>query len=117
MRFTAAQIAVFAQNAGFSGPDLKTAVAVCFGESSFNDDEYNPEAQAGAPIGKGSVGLWQIFQAAHPEFEGWNLHDPQTNACAARIVWMRSGWNAWSSYKFNTKGYQNGLVQAAGIGT
>jgi hypothetical protein len=115
MRFTAQQIATFAKNVGFSGADLKTAVAVCYGESSFNPGEYNPETAAGAPAGKGSVGLWQIYQNAHPEFAGWNLSDPQVNACAARIVWMRSGWNAWASYKLKTTGYQNGLVQAASI--
>ena len=72
-----------AANAGFSGADLDTAVAVAVAESGGNPRAYNPETAAGAPQGKGSYGLWQIFLYRHPEFEGWDLFDPVSNAAAA----------------------------------
>ncbi len=82
-------------NAGFEGSDATTAVAIALAESSGNAGAYNPEysAQAlnGAPDGKGSFGLWQIYLFEHPEFEGQNLYDPQTNANAAFSVYEAAG--------------------------
>lgn len=109
MKYTIDQIAQFAKNAGFSGQDLVEAIAICYGESSFDSGSYNPEVEAGTPAGEGSVGLWQIYEKAHPEFTGWDLQDPQVNACAASIVKQRQGWNAWSSYKYGSAGYKTGL--------
>lgn len=94
---TASQIAVYAANAGFKGTDLQTAVAVALAESS-----GNPNANGDTEItAGGSVGLWQINLAAHPEFNGENLYDPQTNANAAYAVYQAAGYSfsPWSTYK------------------
>jgi Lysozyme like domain len=96
-----AQIQQLAANAGFSGDDLNTAVAIALAESfpSGNPNSYNPETSAGAPAGKGSYGLWQIYLAAHPEFAGQNLFDPQTNANAAYSVYLKAGgFSPWTTY-------------------
>lgn len=93
------QIAAVAANAGFSGDDLATAVAIALAESGGNPSAYNPESQAHAPSGRGSYGLWQIYLNVHPEFAGENLYDPQTNANAAFALYSQSGFSPWSTYK------------------
>lgn len=105
-------IAGYAQNAGFTGADLVIAVAVALAESGGNARAYNPETAAGAPEGKGSYGLWQIYLNAHPEFTGWDLYDPQTNADAAYAVYSAAGnsFKPWST--FNSGAYQSHLVTA-----
>lgn len=96
---TRAAITIFAQNAGFSGPNLSTAAAIALAESGGDPDAYDPETAAGAPAGKGSVGLWQIFQEEHPELAGWNLKDPQVNACAANLIFQKAkGFTPWSTF-------------------
>ena len=91
----AEQIAGYAQNAGFTGSDLTMAVAVALAESS-----GNPGATGDLSITPGgSVGLWQINLHYHPEFTGWNLTDPQTNANAAFSVYTKAGgFSPWSTY-------------------
>jgi len=96
---SAQQIAQYASDAGFSGEDLITAVAIAKAESSGNPSAYNPEIAAGNPQGKGSYGLWQINLNAHPEFSSVNLFDPQTNAAAAFEIYSRSGFSPWSTFK------------------
>ena len=93
-------IAVYARNAGFAGADLLTAVAIALAESGGNPDAYNPETAAGTPEGFGSYGLWQIYLKAHPNFQGLNLFDPQTNANAAYEVYAEAGnsFRPWSTY-------------------
>jgi len=98
-----ADIQVYAANAGFSGQDLATAVAIALAESfpSGNPNSYNPETKAagGTPQGQGSYGLWQIYLKKHPEFAGANLYDPQTNANAAYSIYSRrGGFSDWSTY-------------------
>lgn len=95
------QLVVLAGNAGFSGSDLVTAVAVALAESGGNPQAYNPETKAGAPQGYGSFGLWQIYLKSHPEFAGSNLFDPQTNASAAFSVYRGAGgsFGPWSTFK------------------
>jgi hypothetical protein len=96
-----ADLAQLAAGAGFSGNDLDIAVAVAMAESGGNPNKYNPETQAagGTPPGKGSYGLWQIYLKKHPEFEGVNLLDPQTNAHAAFDVYSRAGgFTPWTTY-------------------
>jgi hypothetical protein len=94
------QLLGLAAQAGFSGADLATAVAVALAESSGNPEAYNPERAAGAPEGQGSFGLWQIYLHAHPEFSGQNLFDPQTNAAAAYAVYAAAGnsFHPWSTF-------------------
>jgi hypothetical protein len=95
-----ASIGVYATNAGFAGSDAAVAVAIAMAESSGNASAYNPETAAGAPAGKGSFGLWQIYLNAHPEFAGQNLFDPAVNANAAYSVYAVAGmsFTPWSTY-------------------
>lgn len=113
MILTRAEVETFAANAGFRASELETAVAVAFAESGGVPDCYNPETAAGTPDGLGSVGLWQIYRNMHPEFTGWNLTDPQVNACAAYIVFKRAGnlFTPWSTWK--TGVYRKFLMPAA----
>jgi hypothetical protein len=109
---TPAQISYYAQNAGFSGQDLLTAVAIALAESGGNPGVYNPETAAGTPGGEGSYGLWQIYLHAHPEYAYANLYDPQTNANAAfDIHSLAGGFSPWSTY--NSRAYQAHLAPAA----
>ena len=102
---TPAQIAYFAQKAGFSGQDLLIAVAIALAESSGVPNTYNPETAAGAPEGYGSYGLWQIYLNAHPEYNSENLYDPQTNANAAHDIFSAAGgFSPWST--FNSGAYE-----------
>jgi len=104
-----------AQNAGFSGNDALTAAAIALAESSGVPTKYNAETQAGTPLGKGSFGLWQIYLYKHPQFSGWNLYDPQTNANAAFQVYQSEGFRAWTTYK--TGAYLKYLPQAVPAAT
>jgi hypothetical protein len=99
----------------FSGADLATAVAIALAESNppGNPNSYNPETQAGAPLGKGSYGLWQIYLNKHPEYAGVNLYDPQTNANAAFALYSASGSKPWSTY--NSGKYQRYLSWAVDV--
>lgn len=107
---SASQIAQYAQNAGFSGDALITAVAIALAESSGNASAYNPETQAGTPEGMGSYGLWQIYLNAHPEFQGVDLTDPQNNANAAFEIFSTNGFAPWSTYQ--SRAYQSYLTDA-----
>lgn len=109
---TAAQIAYYAQAAGFSGNDLNTAVAIALAESGGRPVTYNPETAAGTPDGEGSYGLWQIYLHAHPEYAYANLYDPQTNANAAYALYQSAGgFSPWATY--NSGAYVAFLTPAA----
>jgi len=101
VRATPAQIAQFANNAGFYGSDLITAVAVALAESGGNTKAYNPEKNAGTPPGEGSYGLWQIYLHRHPEFAKLDKFDPQLNANEAYKVYVEAGnsFTPWSTFK------------------
>jgi hypothetical protein len=103
---TADQIAQYADQAGFTGPDLQVAVAVALAESS-----GNPGAIGDLTLGV-SVGLWQINLKAHPEYSQQALLDPQTNANAAFDVYQAAGnsFSPWSTYKGGQ--YSSYIVQA-----
>lgn len=93
-------IATVAKNAGFSGKDLITAVAVALAESNGNAMAVGDTNLA--PSNGPSYGLWQINIAKHAEFQGENLFDPQTNANGAYSIWQQAGgWGPWSTF---TKG-------------
>jgi hypothetical protein len=108
----ASQLTILAQNAGFTGSDLATAVAVALAESGGNTQAYNPETAAGAAQGKGSYGLWQIYLTAHPQYTAAQLLDPQTNANAAYSVYVTAGYafTPWSTY--NSSAYLAFSTQA-----
>jgi len=109
---TPADIQAVAANAGFSGADLATAVAIALAETNppGNENSYNPETQKATPQGQGSYGLWQIYLWKHPEFAGLNLMDPQTNANAAYQLYAQHGFAPWSTY--GSGKYQAYLGQA-----
>jgi hypothetical protein len=93
-KLSVADLAQLAANAGFSGNDLLIAVAIALAESG-----GDPSALGDKTIG-GSVGLWQIYVPKHPEFTGWNLYDPQTNANAAFRVYQaaHNTFTPWATY-------------------
>ena len=95
---SADQIAMYATNAGFSGNDAVIAVAVALAESGGNANAMGDNNT--------SVGLWQIHTTAHPEFAGWNLRDPQTNANAAFRVYTAAGGTFvdWTTYNSGKSG-------------
>jgi Lysozyme like domain len=97
-----ATLADLAANAGFTGSDIAVAAAIAQAESGGNSQSYNPElaAKGGTPQGKGSFGLWQIYLRDHPEFAGWNLYDPQTNANAAYAVYQAArSFSPWTTFR------------------
>lgn len=111
---TPAQIAYYAQTAGFDGQDLNIAVSIALAESGGNPNVYNPETAAagGTPQGEGSYGLWQIYLKDHPEYASDNLYDPQTNANDAYEVYSKAGgFSPWATY--NSGEYQAHLAPAA----
>ena len=103
---TADQIAQYADQAGFSGPDLQVAVAIALAESS-----GNPSAVGDLTLGV-SVGLWQINLKAHPQYTQAQLVDPQQNANAAYAIYQAAGnqFTPWSTY--NGGQYSSYIVQA-----
>lgn len=113
-------IAQYAAQAGWDGQDLVTAIAVALAESGGDPNAYNPEPQdvpgrygrTSAQDNLGSYGLWQIYLAAHPEFSGDNLRDPQTNANDAYEIYKNAGnsFSAWST--FNSGAYTAHLTVA-----
>ena len=87
----AAQIALYAQTAGFTGTGLVNATAIALAES--NGD---PNA-----IGDGgtSFGLWQIHTPAHPEVSAAMAFDPATAAqIAYRLSNGGTNWTPWSTW-------------------
>ena len=107
----ASDIAVYAQNAGFSGDDLTTAVAIALAESG-----GNPSAVGDLAIVKpnGSIGLWQINTNAHPEYDPAQLTDPQYNANAAYAIYQRAGgFRPWST--FTSGNYMAYLADASNV--
>lgn len=101
MTLSVEQLLALASSAGFSGPDLATAVSIALAESGGNPQAYNPERAAGAAQGRGSFGLWQIYITAHPEFSAAQLIDPAYNAAAAYAVYQQAGnsFRPWSTFK------------------
>ena len=93
-------VAKVAQQAGFSGEDLITAVAIAYAESGGNPNAVGDQTLA--PERGPSIGLWQINigNKAHPEYENVNLTDPQTNANAAFEVYSSAGssFRPWATF-------------------
>jgi hypothetical protein len=107
--FSPADIATVAANAGFSGSDLVTAVAIALAESS-----GNPSAVGDLNVTPGgSIGLWQINLHYHPQYSAAQLVDPQTNADAAFQIYQAAGdsFTPWSTFKNGA--YMSFLNQAS----
>lgn len=94
-----AQLKGLAQQVGLSGNNVNIAAAIAMAESGGNTQAYNPETAAGTAQGHGSRGLWQIYGAAHPQYNNSSMFDALSNAKAMYAV--SSGgrnWNPWSTY-------------------
>lgn len=93
MSFSIAQLVQLASSVGF--PDPATAAAVAMAESggdsnALGDTQITPG---------GSVGLWQVNLAAHPQYDAGELYDPTTNAQAALSISSGgTNWRPWSTY-------------------
>lgn len=92
-RLSASQIAQHAYNAGFRGKALTTSIAVAMGESGGKTDARGD--------GGWSIGLWQIYRKAHPQYSEAYLLDPANNARAAFEVYNSAGqrFTPWTIYK------------------
>jgi hypothetical protein len=99
-KLSASDIAGYAANAGFSGPDLQVAVAVALAESGGDPNAVGDQTLA--PSNGPSIGLWQINTGskAHPDAAALNLTDPQTNANYAYQIYSKAGqsFGAWTTY-------------------
>jgi hypothetical protein len=110
---TAAQVAQVAKDAGWTGQDLVTSVAVCQAESSGWVEAVNPANGVyppGSPApGSRDFGLWQIDAKGltHPE-----LFDPATNAAKAHAMFLDRGWKPWVAY---TSGSYRSRLEAASV--
>lgn len=112
MALSALQVAAAAYAGGFRGAnDLTNAVAVAYGESSWNPDAKNPCCH----------GLWQINTSAHPGMSK-NVYDPIQNAkYAYQIFRAAGGWctsgkppngcNPWQAY--GNSNYQSKKTESA----
>lgn len=108
--YTIAQLVALAQSTGFADP--ATAAAIAMAESGGNPDAVGDLAISPPD---GSVGLWQINVAAHPQYSAASLHDPQTNANAALAISSGgSNFQPWST--FNSGAYQQFLPAAQAVG-
>lgn len=111
-KLAASDLTAYASNAGFSGDDLNTAVAIALAESS-----GNPNAVGDLTITPGgSIGLWQVNLKYHPEYTADELRDPQTNANAAYAIYQAAGnqFTPWST--FNSGAYVAYLPASGGDG-
>lgn len=92
--WTVAQLYTLAASTGFADP--VTAAAIAMAESGGNPDAVG-DTTITPPFG--SVGLWQINVAAHPQYDPQSLHDPNTNAAAALVI-SNGGTNfePWSTF-------------------
>lgn len=104
---TPPQIAQWAVQAGFSGQDLVTAVAVALAESDGRIDATNTNSD-----GTTDYGVWQINSVHADEFtkhpQWWSVE----NADMAHDIYAAAGnkWTPWSTY---TSGkYTSFLLQA-----
>jgi hypothetical protein len=99
---TPEQIAIVAQEAGFTGHNLVIAVAVALAESG-----GNANAVGDVTIG-GSFGLWQVFCKAHPHLippttpDSVAWYDPYQNAKWAYEISGGDNWRPWSTFKHGT---------------
>lgn len=101
---SASQIQQYAYDAGFRGDALRWSVAIALAESGGNPGAYNPEIAAGTRPGSGSRGLWQIYGAAHPQYNSSLTFDPVVNARAAFNVYREAGYKftPWSAFTKHT---------------
>ena len=107
---SSATIAAAAQAAGFTGPDLTTAVAVALAESG-----GDPLAIHINRDGSRDLGLWQVNGRAHPDLiASGDWRDPATNARMAFTVWQAAGGSFTPWVTFTTGSYAKFMGAACG---
>lgn len=80
-----------ALDAGWTGDDAVTAVAIAGAESGWNPEAANPSSTA--------RGMWQTMMSYHgPKYDGASWTDPFANARVAHEVYQSQGWSAWTVY-------------------
>lgn len=113
MALSAEQIYSLARGAGFDPDAAVNMTAIAFAESGGNPEITNMKPP------DGSYGLWQINMIGNlgPQRRSWfgissndQLKDPATNAAAARIIWLKQGYAAWTTYTHGL--YRQWLSQA-----
>lgn len=104
---TAPQIAQWAIQAGFSGQDLVTAVAVALAESNGRIDATNTNSN-----GSTDYGVWQINSVHSDEFAKYPQWWSVENADMAHDIYAAAGnqWTPWST--FTSGKYTSFLLQA-----
>lgn len=87
---TIQQAATYAKNAGFTGNDLVTILAIAMAESNLNTDVVN---------GIGATGILQIYLKAHPNVTSAQAKDPQFSFNYGYKLWKaRGNFCDWQSY-------------------
>lgn len=106
MQITPSQIGQYAQQAGFRGNALTTAIAIAMAESGGNTTATNHNTN-----GTTDYGLWQI-NSVHSQYSpALLLNNPLYNAQAAYTLSSNgSNWQPWTTY--NTGAYRQYLPQA-----
>ena len=118
-RYTQAELAQYARQAGFPEEKIPTIVAIAMGESSGNPRAHNPDASTG----DNSYGLMQINmlgqmgadrRKAFGLSSNEQLFDPVTNFAAAKTIYDSQGLGAWGAYNNGSyKDFMPGATQAA----
>jgi surface antigen len=87
---TIQQAAQYARNAGFTGNDLVTILAIAMAESNLNTDVVN---------GIGATGILQIYLKAHPDVTSSQAKDPQFSFnYGYKLFKARGNFCDWQSY-------------------
>lgn len=104
-----------AKDAGFDDSQATIMAGIALAESQGNPNAHNPKPP------DDSYGLWQINMIGKngPERRAWfgisnnkQLFDPKTNARAAKIIYDKQGFKAWSTYN---NGHYKTAVDQAGV--
>jgi len=118
-RYNLAQLIQLAKSVGFNDDQAIKMAAIAMAESG--GDPRNDTIKSGLykQSGETSYGLWQINMTGpyRQERFGWfgidsvdKLYDPLTNVKAAKMVYDRQGFDAWSVYGGNR--YKSYLEEA-----
>jgi Lysozyme like domain/Carbohydrate-binding module family 5/12 len=102
---SAVQVAQLAQQAGFTGNDWVTSVAVAEAESSGWTHARLIDTDCSV-----DRGLWQINSFWHGEVSDACAFDPACNAQGAHTIWANGGWTQWTT--FTNGAYQAHLAEA-----
>lgn len=113
MIMSQSQILGLAQEVGLTGNSAITASAIAMAESRGDTNAIGPV---------GEIGLWQIYPAAHPQYNPVLLKDPLQNAAAMYSISNGgTNWKAWTTYSSGAyKQYMSSSikpVQYTGVGS